>query len=61
MKSEPKICERCLQPFECRADQIEECPCFGLELAAETKTRITAQFNDCLCRSCLIVLNEEVD
>ena len=60
MKTNPKICEHCHQPFECKVDQIEECQCYGLELKAEAKIRIADQFTDCLCRACLLILNEEV-
>lgn len=59
MENEQKTCERCCTVFECKVGQIESCQCFGVELNAETKLMIEGQFNDCLCRVCLLALTEE--
>jgi len=54
-----KICERCHQPFECKMENIMQCQCYGIVLTSQAKQLVSSTFNDCLCKNCLLVLNEE--
>lgn len=56
---EPKSCPRCQQAFECKPGNITECQCFGLQFTAGEREFIGAESGDCLCRDCLIALQQE--
>ena len=56
---ETKSCPRCKIPFECKPGNITQCQCFGITLTAEQKVYIEQRYNDCLCRSCLIQLQND--
>jgi len=58
---EIKSCPRCKKPFECKAGNITQCQCYGIELTAELKAFIETRFNDCLCRDCLTYLRQELN
>jgi hypothetical protein len=53
---ETKHCPRCQAPFECKVGNISQCQCNGIQLAAEDKAFIAANYADCLCRNCLLAI-----
>ena len=55
-QAEPKYCPRCQKPFECRVDNISQGQCSGIQLTAETKAFIAANYTDCLCKACLLAI-----
>jgi hypothetical protein len=57
-QAETKHCPRCQAPFECRVDNISQCQCSGIQLTAEDKAFIAANYTDCLCRNCLLAIAE---
>jgi len=58
---ETKNCQRCHAPFECKAGSVTQCQCFGITLPAEQRAYLEQRYNDCLCRNCLLQLNEEFE
>lgn len=58
---EQKSCPRCGKAFECKPATITQCQCFGIRLSAEQKAYIEQRYNDCLCRNCLVVLQNEIE
>jgi hypothetical protein len=58
---EQKACPRCNKAFDCKPGNITECQCFGVKLNAEQKAYIEQRYNDCLCRDCLVALQNEVE
>jgi hypothetical protein len=44
----------CQQAFECTPLQIESCQCYGIFLSEVARQYIQEQYNNCLCKSCLI-------
>ncbi len=58
---ETKNCPRCKQAFECKPGNITQCQCFGIAMTVEQKAYIELRYNDCLCRNCLIQLQNEVE
>lgn len=57
LKHEPKICERCNQPFECKPGDITHCQCFGTTMSAEAKEWMATKYTDCICSTCMLALN----
>lgn len=55
---ETKTCPRCNEPFECKVGNILQCQCFGLTFSMEEKAFIEDRYQDCLCRKCLITLQQ---
>ena len=55
---ENKHCPRCNTAFECKADDVLNCQCNGIVFTDTQKERIAVQFNDCLCRKCLLELQQ---
>ena len=55
-KHEVKSCPRCQSGFECRVGDIINCQCYGIQLSAEEETFIQSNYQDCLCRNCLLQL-----
>ena len=51
---EPKICPRCNKQFECKAGTIIQCQCYGIHVPDELKSLLEKQYDDCLCRNCLL-------
>ena len=49
---DPQPCEACGEPFVCGAT-LAGCWCTEVKLAAETRTRLRARYERCLCRACL--------
>lgn len=58
---EQKACPRCKELFECKPGTIAQCQCFGIQLTEEQKAYIGGRYNDCLCRSCLHTLQNEIE
>lgn len=58
---ESKTCPRCRNSFECKPGNITQCQCFGISLSIEQKAFIEQRYNDCLCRNCLQVLQNDVE
>jgi len=56
---ETKHCPRCKKTFECKPGNITQCQCFGITLTAEQKAYIEQRYNDCLCRGCLVQLQND--
>lgn len=57
---EPNSCPRCNQSFECKPGNITECQCFGIQFTEEEKKHISKVTSDCLCRNCLLELQQEL-
>ncbi|WP_295119960.1 cysteine-rich CWC family protein [uncultured Chitinophaga sp.] len=57
---ETKYCQRCNGPFECKVGNISQCQCNGIELAPEARQEIAASYSECLCRQCLLNIQQEV-
>lgn len=60
-RHETKNCPRCNMAFECKPGNITQCQCFGIVMTTEQKAYIELRYNDCLCRNCLIQLQNEVE
>jgi hypothetical protein len=56
---EEKICPRCQARFECKLGSMNLCQCTSVTLNDAERDYIRAQFDDCLCASCLLVLKKE--
>jgi hypothetical protein len=56
---EKKSCPRCSSVFECKPGSITQCQCFDIELTREQQAYIQQLYTDCLCKKCLLQLNEE--
>lgn len=57
---ENKHCSRCNGSFECKAGDILNCQCSGIVFSDAQKEVIARDFSDCLCRKCLLELEEGV-
>ena len=55
---ELKKCSRCDNDFECRMGSITQCQCYAVPLSEEERQYLSLHFQDCLCASCLLELNE---
>jgi hypothetical protein len=53
-------CPRCKQEFQCQADQIAACGCSGIVFTSAQKEAIGRQYDRCLCRACLLHLQQQV-
>jgi Cysteine-rich CWC len=53
---EAKTCPRCNVAFECKAGDISNCQCNGIQLNIEEKAFIEDRYHDCLCANCLLQL-----
>lgn len=58
-KHEVKQCARCNSTFECKAGDITNCQCYGIELTAAAEGYIAKTYTECLCRTCLLQLNNQ--
>lgn len=52
-KSGNFICESCGERFQCGA-QTGACWCFEVNLNPELLSEINREYNNCLCRGCII-------
>lgn len=58
MKHEQKECPRCHKLFECKAGDISNCQCYGIDMSAKEEDLIRLKYDDCLCRNCLLQLKQ---
>lgn len=58
-KHETKNCPRCNAEFECKSGSILLCQCQTIFLSEAQLDYNRAQFNDCLCITCLQELRTE--
>jgi hypothetical protein len=58
---ETKTCQRCTTAFECKPGSITQCQCFDVQLTTEQRAYLEQKYTDCLCRKCLIHLQEEFE
>ena len=56
---ETKYCPRCSKPFECKPGNITQCQCFGVPISLYDLELIKDAYEDCLCRDCLLELNDK--
>ncbi|WP_455220008.1 cysteine-rich CWC family protein [Kaarinaea lacus] len=59
MKHETKNCPRCKKEFECKSGSVLLCQCQTIVLSTQQLDYINAQYDDCLCISCLYALRTE--
>ena len=57
-KPEIKNCPRCLTTFECMVSDVVNCQCSGVVLSQATKEHLEKTEYDCLCKKCLVELNQ---
>lgn len=55
---ENKHCPRCKAALVCNASDVSNCQCSGLVFTAVQKEQIGTAYTDCLCRKCLIELQQ---
>ena len=60
-KHEIVRCERCLSPFECKANSFIKCQCTTVQLTLNETQYISEQYDGCLCAKCLLELKEEYE
>ena len=53
---EQKTCPRCGQWFTCKPGNIRACQCQDITLSAESQEWIAQHYEDCLCNTCLLAL-----
>ncbi|RYY71995.1 MAG: hypothetical protein EOO13_01190 [Chitinophagaceae bacterium] len=58
-KHELKNCPRCNRSFECKPGDIGNCQCYGISCTDAAKELIAKKYDDCLCRECLLELNNQ--
>ena len=58
-KHETKQCPLCKAEFICKAGSILQCQCQTIYLNPEQMEYVNAQYEDCLCVSCLEKLRSE--
>lgn len=58
---EAKSCQRCKEHFECKPGTITQCQCFEVQLTTEQRAYLEQMYNDCLCKNCLVQLQEEFE
>lgn len=56
-----KSCPRCHIAFDCNKDSIEDCQCYSIQLSEVIKTQLQEQYQDCLCKSCLLEIESGFD
>ncbi|MGI9035258.1 MAG: cysteine-rich CWC family protein [Pyrinomonadaceae bacterium] len=52
------VCESCGKEFSCGAKD-GDCWCFEISVAAENLAKMKKDFENCLCRDCLLSNNSE--
>jgi Cysteine-rich CWC len=58
---ETKSCQRCNEALECKPGSITQCQCFDVPLTTEQRAYLEQKYTDCLCRKCLVHLQEEFE
>lgn len=59
-KASIKNCSICKIEIFCNNQDIEKCPCSSVELSPETRNFLTKTYFDCLCNTCLEIINRKV-
>lgn len=57
---ETKYCPRCQAQFECKVGNVTECQCYGISFEEKEKEYIDRNYQDCLCRNCLLSVKREM-
>lgn len=57
--SNKKTCSRCNTIFECNSASIENCQCYTTQLSVKVQTYLQEQYQDCLCKNCLLDIQSE--
>ncbi|MDP4265490.1 MAG: cysteine-rich CWC family protein [Bacteroidota bacterium] len=57
-KHKEKNCPRCHAKFECKVGDIAHCQCYGIQLTVEEEAFVASQYDECLCRNCLLQLKQ---
>ncbi len=60
-KHEHKNCGRCNKSFECKVGDISNCECMEVILSIQTKNFLSKTEYDCICKNCLIQINQQVN
>ena len=55
-----KVCHICNKKFECNVNHIEDCFCYSIQLSPETKEILSSKKDDCLCKDCLMEIENKV-
>ncbi len=55
-----QICPRCKKLFRCTVNEIAACGCSGIAFTDVQKDVIGRQYDGCLCRACLLYLQQQV-
>lgn len=58
---ETKKCARCKTTFDCKSGNISQCPCYDIVLSDDQKAYLEQRYTDCLCKSCLQSLSDELN
>lgn len=58
---EIKSCQRCNAAFECKPGSITQCQCFEVQLTTEQRAYLEQRYHDCLCKNCLMQLQQEFE
>ena len=61
MKHEAKTCPRCRRKFECKSGSVLQCQCSAVSLSERELEFISAHYDDCLCVTCLALLQREAN
>lgn len=56
--NEPSVCPRCGANFVCMVNDVANCHCSTLIIAAEVREQINSTYNGCLCNGCLRELSQ---
>lgn len=57
--AEINTCPRCGNNFECNTDSIQSCQCEEIEISEAQHEYMREHYTSCLCRSCLICLQQQ--
>ena len=53
-----QTCPRCKRTFECKATDIMNCQCYGIQLSDEARQALEDYEQACLCRTCLLEVSK---
>jgi len=56
---EEKRCPRCNSAFQCKVGSINLCQCTTVELNEMERDYVSKKYDDCLCASCLLIMQKE--
>ncbi|WP_147204824.1 cysteine-rich CWC family protein [Segetibacter aerophilus] len=58
MMHETKTCPCCNKSFECKSGSITICQCMEVYVSQATREFLAKQYDECLCKACLIETEE---